>query len=91
LNTTALAAASGDDGYTFRWIGTGEGLRRYRFQLRAEGSPLPLVDEAQLGSSSIILSDLAPGRYAWRVGTTLFADGDADTAWTEFESFVVDE
>lgn len=91
LNTTALSAAAGDDGYTFRWTGTGEGVRRYRFQLRSEGSTVPIIDEANLATSSLILSDLAPGRYAWRVGTTLFADGDADTAWSDFESFTVDE
>lgn len=91
LNTTGLSAAAGEDGYAFRWIGTGDGVRRYRFQLRSADSPVFIVDEANLTTSSLILGDLAPGTYAWRVGTTLFADGEADTAWTEFESFTVSE
>lgn len=91
LNTTGLNAAAGEDGYAFRWIGTGDGVRRYRFQLRSAQSPVFIIDEANLATTSLILSDLAPGTYAWRVGTTLFADGEADTAWTEFESFTVNE
>ncbi|MAF60932.1 MULTISPECIES: FecR domain-containing protein [Pseudomonadota] len=91
LATTTQPAVPGQDGYVFRWIGSGEGMRRYRFQLRREDSPSWLVDEAGLAGSSIILSDLSPGRYLWRVGTTTHSEDETDTDWTAMESFVLGE
>ena len=91
LATATQPAVPGQDGYVFRWIGSGEGMRRYRFQLRREDSPSWLVDEAGLAGSSIILSDLSPGRYLWRVGTTTHSEDETDTDWTAMESFVLGE
>lgn len=91
LATATQAAVSSEAGYVFRWIGTGEGVRRYRFQLRREDSPNWLVDEAGLSGSSIVLSDLLPGRYLWRVGTTTHSEDETDTDWTALESFVLGE
>lgn len=89
--TATQGAVSGDEGYVFRWIGTGDGVRRYHFQLRTQDNPEFVVDEAGLAGSSIILSDLPPGRYLWRVGTITFAPDEADIDWTEYESFSIDE
>lgn len=91
LATATQGAVAGEDGYVFRWIGTGDGVRRYRFQLRRDDEPAWLVDEAGLSGSSIVLSDLAPGRYLWRVGTTTHSPEETDTDWTPFESFVLGE
>lgn len=91
LATATQAAVSGEQGYVFRWIGTGEGVRRYRFQLRREDSANWMVDEAGLSGSSIVLSDLPPGRYLWRVGTTTHGEDETDTDWTAMESFVLGE
>lgn len=91
LATSTQGAAVGEDGYVFRWVGSGEGERRYHFQLRDERTPVLVVDEAGLSGSSIILSDLPPGRYQWRVGTTTFAPDETDTDWTDYESFTIDE
>jgi len=91
LATATQAAVAGEDGYVFRWIGTGDGVRRYRFQLKREGEQNPLVDEAGLAGSSIVLSDLPPGRYLWRVGTTTHSAEEIDTDWTPFESFALEE
>ena len=91
LATATQAAVAGEDGYVFRWIGTGDGVRRYRFQLKSEGEQNPLVDEAGLAGSSIVLSDLPPGRYLWRVGTTTHSAEEIDTDWTPFESFALEE
>ncbi|MGQ3176077.1 MAG: FecR domain-containing protein [Blastomonas fulva] len=91
LATATQGAAAGEDGYVFRWIGTGDGLRRYHFQLRTQDTPNLVVDEAGLTGSSIILGDLPPGRYMWRVGTTTFTPEETDIDWTEFESFSIDE
>lgn len=91
LATATQAAVSGEQGYVFRWIGTGEGVRRYRFQLRREDDANWMVDEAGLSGSSIVLSDLPPGRYLWRVGTTTHGEDETDTDWTAMESFVLGE
>lgn len=91
LATATQAAVSGEQGYVFRWIGTGEGVRRYRFQLRREDGANWMVDEAGLSGSSIVLSDLPPGRYLWRVGTTTHGEDETDTDWTAMESFVLGE
>lgn len=91
LATATQGAASGDEGYVFRWVGTGDGIRRYRFQLRTQDNPVFVVDEAGLSGSSMILSDLPPGRYMWRVGTITFAADETDIDWTEYESFTIDE
>jgi hypothetical protein len=91
LATATQGAAAGEDGYVFRWVGTGEGLRRYHFQLRTQENPTFVVDEAGLTGSSVILGDLPPGRYMWRVGTTTFATDETDIDWSEYESFTIDE
>jgi hypothetical protein len=91
LATATQGAVAGEDGYVFRWTGSGEGVRRYRFQLRATDNPVFIVDEAGLSGSSIVLSDLPPGRYQWRVGTTTHSAEETDTEWSQFESFALDE
>ena len=50
-----------------------------------------IVDEAGLSGSSIVLSDLPPGRDQWRVGTTTHSAEEIDTEWSQFESFALDE
>lgn len=72
-------------------MGTGEDLRRYHFQLRTQESQTFVVDEAGLTGSSVILGDLPPGRYMWRVGTTTFAADETDIDWSDYESFTIDE
>lgn len=91
LATATQGAAVGEEGYVFRWTGSGEGVRRYRFQLRSADSPVFIVDEAGLFGSSIVLSKLPPGRYLWRVGTTTHSAEETDTEWSQFESFALDE
>jgi len=59
------------DGYNFTWTGEGEGTATYAFQLWSEGSPeVLLVDEVGLTQTQIIVTNLAPGRYNWRVAAT---------------------
>lgn len=91
LATATQGAVAGEEGYVFRWTGSGEGVRRYRFQLRSADSAVFIVDEAGLSGSSIVLSDLPPGRYQWRVGTTTHSAEEIDTEWSQFESFALDE
>lgn len=91
LATATQGAVPGEEGYVFRWMGSGEGVRRYHFQLRSADSAVFIVDEAGLAGSSIVLSDLPPGRFQWRVGTTTHSAEETDTEWSQFESFVLDE
>ena len=56
------------DGYRFAWLKDGEGETTYAFQLWNTANPAdPVVDETALDSQGIVVSDLAPGTYEWRV------------------------
>ena len=90
LNGVNASAGQGDDGYTFKWIGDGEGIRRHHFQLfRTSVTPLPIVDEASLDSDRILISDLPPGDYFWRVGVVQYLDGEVATNWVPVEKLTV--
>ena len=90
LNGVKAAAGQSDDGYVFKWIGDGEGVRRNHFQLfRGTVETLPLVDEASLDSDRIIISDLPPGDYFWRVGVVQYLDGEMATNWASVEKLKV--
>lgn len=90
LNGVNATAGQSDDGYVFKWIGDGEGTRRFHFQLfRVSIKTLPIVDEAALDSDRILLSDLPPGEYHWRVGAVQYLDGEMATNWAPFEKLTV--
>lgn len=56
------------DGYLFRWQGEGQGSSVFAFQLWREGQPgAPLVDETGLPAGGLVVTDLEPGAYEWRV------------------------
>jgi len=89
LNSVKAELGQSDDGFLFKWIAQGEGIKSYHFQLyhTAEDGTIrdvALIDEAGLKDSNIIISDIAAGQYVWRIGTVLFSDGEVDTAWTDF-------
>ena len=99
-NSTDARAAS--DGFIFRWTALDHisGKTHYRFQLyranladpRAERPPVnavPVVDEAALRETSIILSDLDTGSYFWRVGSTHFSAGSLSESWSDYTRFQV--
>lgn len=90
LNGVNASAGQGDDGYVFKWFGDGEGTRRYHFQLfRGDLQTLPIVDEAALDGDRILLSDLPPGEYQWRVGAVQYLDGEMATNWAPLEKLTV--
>ena len=90
LNAVNASAARGDEGYVFRWFGQSGGVTRYHFQLyKGPITGTALVDEASLDGDRVILSDLLPGEYQWRVGSVQYADGEVATNWTEFEKLSV--
>jgi len=60
------------DGFVFKWVAEGDPKATFAFQLwqtNDEGSdPASLmIDEAGLTITEMVLTDLAPGRYSWRV------------------------
>jgi hypothetical protein len=90
LNGVKGSAGKADDGYSFKWLGEGQGARRYHFQLFAGSTKsAALVDEAGLDTDRISISDLATGDYYWRVGAVQFIDGESATNWSEFEKLTI--
>jgi hypothetical protein len=90
---TALGGSAGALGpgqYQFKWFGSGNGTRVYRFQLHAapEGG-VALVDETGLDRNEVLLTGLAPGAYYWRVGVRQFAQNGMSENWTPLEKFTV--
>ena len=69
LGATASAQPSAlENGYRFAWLKDGEGETTYAFQRWNAASPADLIiDEIALDSQGIVVSDLAPGAYEWRV------------------------
>jgi hypothetical protein len=90
LNNVRATAGASDAGWVFKWDGEGQGLIRYQFQLhKGSTDNAPMVDELALDGRQIILSDLAPDNYFWRVGAVQYVDGESNTNWTPFEKIIV--
>lgn len=95
LNSVSAEAGKDENGFAFKWAANGEGNRSFHFQLYASdesGKPtdnIAVIDEAGLQQNNITISELAPGQYSWRLGTTLFDAGEADTSWTDYQTLAV--
>ncbi len=90
LTGLAASAEAADDGYRFRWSGSGEGRRVYHFRLRSDQpGAAPLIDEPGLISDMLTVSDLPPGKYLWRVGVRQYADGEETANWLPEQSLIV--
>ncbi len=99
LNTVSAEANQEDDGFAFRWTTSGNDRKLFRFQLFSIDPALndsfspterpPLVDEGELTQTRMSVSALPAGKYFWRVGTYLYADGEVDPVWTDFQSFAI--
>ncbi len=90
LNDVRATASASDGGWLFKWDGEGQGLIRYQFQLyKGSTDNAAMVDELALDGKQIILSDLAPDTYFWRVGSVQYVDGESNTNWTPFEKIIV--
>ena len=73
----------------FRWQAPLEGKRSFHFQLLPAGSDLPLVDEADMTASEIVVTDLPAGTYRWRVESQTVLDGKEFAKWSDFSEFHV--
>jgi hypothetical protein len=90
LASIAAQAEPLDDGYRFRWSGSGGGTRRYRFQLaRDAADAVPVIDEVGLEDDVLTLRNLPAGVYYWRVGVTQFENGEAVETWTPPEKLTI--
>jgi hypothetical protein len=90
LASLAAHAEPLDDGYRFRWSGSGGGTRRYRFQLAREAADaVPIIDEVGLEDDVLTLRNLPGGVYYWRVGVTQFENGEAVETWTPEEKLTI--
>lgn len=62
--------------YLFKWTAIGQGVRTYRFQLfRDAQAAIALVDQPGLEEPQVVLTDLPPGAYSWRVIATRLSRG----------------
>jgi len=94
LNTITAEADEPDDCAAerclrFRWRAGGEGERRFRFQIARSPDGVPVIDQAELTATEIVLTDLPPGTYFWRVESALI-DGDRRQAkWMDHQELRV--
>jgi len=94
LNTLTTALEQRRTGrfreYLFRWEPEGEGTHQFRFQLKkAAGDGPALVDEPGLTARRLILTNVPPGDYVWRVHTLQFIDHTAYGKWSATERLTI--
>ena len=89
LNTfeTQKPAAENGRRYRFRWSTAGAGMKSFRFQLSSTPEGAPLIDEPGLTTNDIVVTDLPPGTYFWRVLTTRTQNGKQTQRWSAPERF----
>ena len=93
LNTFGAQAPAAVDGpgrrYRFRWNTAGAGVASFRFQLATAPEATPIVDEPGLTDSQIVVTDLPPGVYYWRVLVTRTQNGKSSERWSAPERFEI--
>ncbi len=93
LGASASAEPSGlADGYRFVWLPEGEGATTYAFQLWNVSRPGQLiVDETAMDRQGIVVTDLAPGTYEWRVAAMQIDDDGLLQVWGPVQRLTVTE
>ncbi|MCW2389618.1 hypothetical protein M2333_002664 [Sphingobium sp. B11D3B] len=76
--------------YLFRWRAPDVPSAHYRFQLWREDEAVPTVDEIGLTGTSFIVTDLAKGRYRWRVMTSELVEGRQFDKWSADRELTVE-
>lgn len=62
--------------YNFKWTGSGDGIRIFRFILAHDAALTDrIVDAPGLTGNAILVSDLGPGQYFWRLEVEQFVGG----------------
>lgn len=71
-----------EDGYRFVWLQDGEGETTYAFQLWNMASPARLIaDEVAMDWQEIVITDLPPGTYEWRVAAMQIDEAELLQVW----------
>jgi len=77
--------------YLFRWRTPDAPGAHYRFQLWRADESVPTVDEIGLTGTSFIVTDLAKGRYHWRVMTSEMVGGRLFEKWSSDRELTVED
>lgn len=81
-----------DDAFKFAWLPEGSGRSYHAFQLWREGEDGNLLfDEVGLDQLDILISELEPGTYLWRVGAFQIDEGDVIKVWAEPQTLNITE
>lgn len=93
LGASASAQPSGlADGYRFAWLPEGEGATTYAFQLWDAARPGQLiVDETAMDRQGIVVTDLKPGTYEWRVAAMQVDEDGLLQVWGPVQRLTVTE
>lgn len=84
------------DGFLFKWLAEtaegDEGETFYAFQMWREGQDgSPLVDETGMRATGLVLTDLEPGVYVWRVGAIQAVEEGLLKVWGPDQKLTVSE
>lgn len=80
------------DGYLFRWLPQGEQGARFAFQLWRDGDRSSmLIDETGMSSKAIVLTDIEPGVYQWRVAAVVPDEEGLLKVWGPDERLTISE
>lgn len=80
------------DAFKFAWRSVGSGQSYSAFQLwRDDAQDTLLVDEVGLENSAILVSNLSPAKYKWRVATFQIDEGEVIKVWGPAQELEVTE
>jgi len=84
-----MAPLHGHD-YLFKWQNMGAGEHLFRFFLaRVDAPDRPVIDEPALTRKSLVVTNLLPGDYVWRVQASEVSDGRRYANWSRPQTFTV--
>lgn len=77
--------------YLFKWQNLGEGEHLFRFFLaRADAPDRPVIDEPALSRKNLVITNLLPGDYVWRVqASEVASNGKRYANWSNTQTFTV--
>jgi hypothetical protein len=76
--------------YLFKWQNLGEGEHMFRFFMaRADAPESPVIDEPVLVRKSLVITNLLPGDYVWRVQASEVSNGKRYANWSSPQTFTV--
>lgn len=73
----------------FRWRAGGEGERRFRFQLAESPGGVPIIDRMEMTGDELVVTDLPPGTYYWRVESGLINGERRQSKWMDYQELRV--